>query len=452
MTIPWADLRTRLAWARAFRRDLATHHARITALVSDEIGKPPFECFVSELVPLLRSLRYAERHAPRLLALRPLARYSVLSLGMTARTARVPWGRVGIIATWNYPIGLLGVQLAHALIAGNTVAIKPSERSPRSQSLLLELAGGAHNSIAANAIEVLPATRDAGADLVRRAALNDSDPARVDHILFTGSTEVGREIAAALAPSLTTSTLELSGHDSAIVLADADTALAARSIWAALTLNAGQTCMGPRRVIVSALACEPFLAALSRLVSNAPVLKLVNQTEANRTWSCIRSALDHGATPLARDPAPPQGRSLLPAVLVDCPPDSPLAHGSHFGPALAILRADHDDHALVLHARYSQRLATSLFTRDTRRARALAPALGSGTVTINDCVIPTGHPALPIAGVGPSGWGISRGPHGLLAMTHPVSITTTRQLRTPTRLLEGKSADRFMRTVARMLR
>lgn len=452
VTTPWADLSTRLAWARAFRRELATRHAEITSLISDELGKPPFECFVSELLPLLRALRHAQRHAPRLLRTRRVASYSPLSPGLTIRTARAPLGRVGIIATWNYPVGLLGIQLAHALLAGNRVTVKPSERSPRSQALLLDFARSTHAGIAAHAIELLPPTRDAGAALVHRASLPPTDPSHIDHILFTGSTDVGRNIAAALATTLTPSTLELSGHDSAIVFADANADLAARSIWAALTLNAGQTCMGPRRAIISAPAYDAFLAALTPLIAATPALTLVHESEADRTWSCIRTALDAGARPLARDPAPPHSRSLLPAALTDCHVESPLALGSHFGPALAILRADSDDHALALHSTYTQRLATSLFTRDARRARALAPTLASGTVTINDCVVPTGHPAVPITGVGPSGWGISRGPEGLLAMTRPVTITTTGRVRTPTTMLTGKSADRFMRTAARLLR
>jgi len=452
VTTPWADLPTRLAWARSLRRDLSTRHAELTSLVSDEIGKPPFECFVSEVVPLLRALRYLERHAPRLLRTRRIATGGLLSPSLTIRAARAPLGLVGIIATWNYPLGLLGVQLAQALVAGNTAAVKPSERSPRSQSLLLDIARQTHAGIATNAIEVLPATRDAGADLVRRAALPATDPARIDHILFTGSTTVGRQIATALAPTLTPSTLELSGHDSAIVLADADPALAARSIWAALTLNAGQTCMGPRRAIISAPAYDAFLAALSPLIAATPSLTLVHPDQADRTGSCIRAALDAGAHSLARDAARPSDRCILPVALTDAPPDSPLAHGAHFGPALAILRATDDDNALTLHAAYPQRLATSLFTRSLSRARALAPTLGSGAVTINDCVVPTGHPAVPIAGLGPSGWGISRGPLGLLALTRPLTITTTGRLRTPTTLLKGKSADRYMRTVARLLR
>ena len=177
------------------------------------------------------------------------------SIGQRHQVERVPLGRIGIIATWNYPVQLLGVQLVQALAAGNRVVVKPSERTPRTQALLLDLARRA--GLPEGTLDVLPATRDAGAAMLQHAEM--------DHLVFAGSTAVGRRIAEAAARRLLPSTLELSGRDTAFVLADADPALAARTIWSAVTMNAGQTCMAPRRVLVDSRVYERFLAALARL-------------------------------------------------------------------------------------------------------------------------------------------------------------------------------------------
>lgn len=450
---PWADLRARLAWARAWRRAVARRHDALSAAVHREIGKSPFECFVSEIVPLLRALAWLERRAGGMLRERRLAGGGWLSPGVVVRRARAPLGRVAIIATWNYPVGLLGVQLAHALVAGNRAIVKPSERSPESQRLLLDLAADPGRApLPAGVLESLPATRQAGADLLALAAPDAPGDRRIDHVVFTGSTAVGRRIAAALAPSLTTSTLELSGRDSALVLADADPELAARSIWSALLLNAGQTCMGPRRAIVAAPVYDAFLSALRPLADSAPVVRLADSREAAEAWACVPEALASGARPIGQTPEPPGGPAMRPVALADCMPTGAAARGDHFGPVLAVVRAESDAEAIALHRRIDQTLATSIFTRSARAATAAAAGLGSTIVTINDCVVPTGHPEVGLGGRGPSGWGVSRGREGLLAMTRPVYITrTARWPRTPTTPLEGDAARRFMRIVSALL-
>lgn len=324
------------------------------------------------------------------------------------------------------------VELARAAMAGRTT--------------------GGHS--AAEILEAVPATREAGAALVARASAQTPEDRRIDHIVFTGSTEVGRGIAGVLATSLTPSTLELSGRDSAIVLGDADARLAAESIWSAVRLNAGQTCMGPRRAIVVEPVYAAFVEALEPLVAQTPGLSLVDGSEASRAWAGVPAALASGARSIAVQAAAPVGRAMRAMALADCPAGSAVVRGEHFGPVLAIVRVADEREALRVHGGVEQKLATALFTADVGRARReIAATLGSGVVTINDCVIPTGHPAVGLGGSGESGWGVSRGAEGLLAMTRAVYVTTTsRRVRMPTRMLEGRAARRFMRTVSTLLR
>jgi len=412
-----------LRWVRRFRRLIASELPALLDLAQDELGRDRFELLAADFVPLLTSCRWHERNARRILASRSVRSGSLWQLGQRHRLVRAPLGRVAIIATWNYPVQLLGVQLVQAITGGNSVVVKPSERAPRIQLALLELARSA--GLDQHRLSWTEPTRDAGQRLL--------DDHRFDHIVFTGSTEVGRSIAASLAESLTPSTLELSGADSAIVLSDADPQLAARSIGYGSRLNAGQTCMAPRRVIVHRDLARDLVANLREHARDHPLPARLTDEQWAR---CIELARDAASRRVLSQPAPEPHQDDDPqrVLVIDaCPPDAPAAVGDHFGPVIAVLHAESDNHALKLHHRFDRHLATSLFTRRVRWARTIAPALGAGVVTINDAIIPTAHPGLGLAGRGPSGWGITRGEPGLLAMTRPVTCTTTMaRVRAPT--------------------
>ncbi|MBY0311924.1 MAG: aldehyde dehydrogenase family protein [Phycisphaerales bacterium] len=414
---PWraSDLPQRLRWAKAFRKLLVQNSYSLCELISAEVRKTPWEAYSGDLLPLLAACRYHEKHAAKLLGPRRITGTPLWMLGQRHTTHRAPLGRVAIIATWNYPIQLLGIQMLQALIAGNDVVVKPSERAPRSQSLLIELAQ--HAGLPPGALESRSAARSAGQELLERE--------RFDHIVFTGSTRVGACIARAAAETLTPTTLELSGCDSALVLADADVSLAARSIWMALTMNAGQTCMAPRRVLVEESCVSAFVAAISPLAAGARPRALIDAASADHVHALVLQTIDRGARSLTGVLEAPVGDRMRPVVLVDCPADAPLACHEHFGPALAVVPCSDRSEMLRIHRAQPQILSASIFTRSLSSARTLAVELNASIVTINDCVLPTAHPAAGISGRGMSGWGISRGPEGLLAMTRPVHISTT---------------------------
>lgn len=419
------SLAARRRFLSEFDAALRRAEPELARLAEAEIGKSPFDTLTAEILPLLASLRWHRRHLARLLAPRRLRGRAWWQFGQRHRTLRLPVGRVAIIATWNYPIQLLGVQLAQAIAAGNRVCVKPSERSPRTQSRLLDAARAALSAsgLAAETIEVRPATRDEGAAMLRRE--------RFDHILFTGSSAVGQSIAEAAAATLTPTTLELSGRDSAFVLADADPLLAARTLWFAVTLNAGQTCMAPRRILVDRRVAPAFLAALAPLVAGAKALRLVDREAAMATYAAARDAIARGGRSLAGTLEAPAGAALVPIAVAECPPETELFAGRHFGPAVAIHAFDALEDALALHERIGHALATSVFTRRPDPTGALSARLGSGLVTWNDCIVPSAHPAAPIVGRGRSGWGPSRGASGLLALTREVTVSVTGRFRVP---------------------
>ncbi len=424
-----SSLAARRTWLLAFERGVAARTDALAEAVRTDIGKQPWETLTQELMPLVASLRWHARDGIRLLEPRRVRGRSWWQLGQRHRSVHLPVGRVLIIATWNYPVQLLGVQLVQAVLAGNRVVVKPSERSPRSQRMLVDLARAAlaEAGMPADTVVSAEATREAGRELLERE--------RFDHVIFTGSTEVGREIAASCARTLTPCTLELSGRDSAIVLGDADPVLAARAIWHAATMNAGQTCMAPRRALVDRRVHAAFVAALRPLAAAARPVRLADAAMADRCVALAQDAVAHGARPLNGVLEPATAGAMRPMAIDGCPRDCDLVRGTHFGPVLAVVPVDGLDDALAMHRAVGQHLATSVYTRSPDTVLgdpALLAALGSSNVTINDSILPTAHPATAITGSGPSGWGASRGAAGLLALTREVTVSSTSALlRTP---------------------
>ncbi len=409
----------RQAWLREFRRRVAARRDDLIALCVEEVHKTPWEALVGDVMPLLASIKWHERYARKTLRARTIPGPPWWAMGQGHRVEHRPLGTVGIIATWNYPVQLLGIQVVQALAAGNRVVVKPSERSPRTQALLLSIARDA--GLPDGQLEWIESTREAGAQMLRERKL--------DHLVFTGSTAVGREIARWAAESLTPTTLELSGRDSAFVLADADPVIAARSIWAGATVNGGQTCMAPRRALVDRSVYSEFTNALAALAASARPRRLIDESAAARVFDLSRDACAQGGRSISGVLEAPTGETITPVAIVDCPEDAALVEGDHFGPALAVVRVESTDHAFDIHRRCDQHLATSVFTRSRAAARDLTARLGTTTVTVNDCLIPTGHPGSSISGRALSGWGESRGKAGLFALTRPVHSSRTPRLR-----------------------
>jgi aldehyde dehydrogenase (NAD+) len=390
--LSWPDRRS---WLRRFRRAVAAHGRDLARVIAEEVGKTESEAYVSEVLPLVASIRWHEACAGSILSTRPAWGRPGWLVGRTVTLQRVPLGRVLIIAT-----------------------VKPSERSPESQRLLVRLAASC--GLPDGWIELADASRSEGERLVASAAF--------DKVIFTGGSGTGLAVAKMCADSLTPSVLELSGRDSALVLSDADPALAARRLWLAFTMNAGQTCMAPRRALVDRSVYRAFLDAMAPLAAGARPVRLVDASEAQRCTTLVREALALGARSLSGVAEAASDGWMRPIVAVDCPAHAPLVHGEHFGPVMAVVPVDGLQEAMQIHRRIAHVLATSVFTRSARqlqRNEAFVQSLGSSVVTFNECVTPTGHPGVSIAGRGESGWGASRGEAGLLELTRPLSVSRT---------------------------
>lgn len=387
---------------------LAERADELIAAVHADIGRPAVEVIGSELLPTAAALKFLEQKAERLLAPRTISarQRPTWLLGSRDQVHRRAWGVVGIIGTWNYPIFLNAVQAAQALVAGNAVVWKPSENASQTADLThaLFLEAGFPRDL----FQKLPATREAGPQLAE---------AEVDHVVFTGSDGVGRKLAARLGERLVPSTLELSGCDAMFVLADANVELAAKAAWFGLTLNRGQTCIAVRRIFVQRQNYAPFADALRKLTTNADPVELVTPSQTIQAERLIADATTRGATRTS-----PASGGLVPTFLLNTPPESAICREACFAPIAAVMPFDTLDDALAVAIRCPFGLAASIFSADVEGAKELATRIPAGHVSINDVLAPTAHPATPFGGRGASGWGVTQGAEGLLAMTVPQAV------------------------------
>ncbi|MFM8271906.1 MAG: aldehyde dehydrogenase family protein [Gemmata sp.] len=407
--------RERLRPVRNLRALLVERGADIGAAIHADVGRPAVEIAGSEVLPTAAALKFLEKNAARVLAPRRVSGTPVWLAGCRDAVHYRPWGIVGVIGTWNYPLYLNVGQITPALVAGNAVLWKPSEVTPRVAEVIRALYREA--GFPTDLLQVLPATREAGPQLAE---------ADVDHVVFTGSDVVGRKLAARLGERLVPSTLELSGCDAMFVLGDANIEMAAKGVWFGLTINRGQTCVAVRRVFVQRAKVDALVAALRPLFERAAPLGLVMDGQRVQAERLIEDAAKRGA---AIFPAPRAGDgqantpALRPTLLLNTPPDAAICREACFAPVAAVVPFDTVDEALEMAKRSPFGLSASVFSADVAAAEALAARVPAGSVVINDLLAPTAHPGSPFGGRGHSGWGLVQGPEGLLAMTCPQVVT-----------------------------
>lgn len=410
-------LRQRLRLVRNFRHLLAEHTDELSLAVTQDVLRPADEVLATDILPTADACRYLECNAQRILQPRriPGAQRPWWLIGSKDVVYRRSRGVVGIIGTWNYPIFLNAVQIAHALTAGNGVIWKPSELTPMLAPALHDLFLKA--GFPSDLFIRLPATRDAGPQLVE---------ADIDHLVFTGSANVGRQLAMRLGERLISSTLELSGCDAMIVGSDADIPMAAKAAWFGSMLNRGQTCLAVRRIFVDRSRYAEFLDQLRPLTASKEPQPLMLLSQAAQAERLVRSAINQGARVLGSDIAPKaeDDPPRFPrTVVTGARAEMAICQEASFAPITSVMAYDNMQTVVDEQEKCPFALGSSIFMRDQQKAMKLAEALGTGMVTINDVLAQTAHPATPFGGRRASGWGVTQGAEGLLEMTVPQVIS-----------------------------
>jgi acyl-CoA reductase-like NAD-dependent aldehyde dehydrogenase len=338
----------------------------------------------------------------------------------------VPIGVVGSISPWNFPVMLSVWKIAQAILAGNTMVLKPSPFTPLT---VLRLGALLRSVVPDGVVNII-----SGGDAL--GPMMTSHPG-FDKISFTGSTATGRRVMASAAPSLKRITLELGGNDAAIILPDVDVAETAEKIfWSAFT-NSGQVCIATKRAYVHEAIYDAFRDAMVEIAKTVPMGNgkdpanalgpIQNKPQYDRVTSLIADCEANGYGLITGyQPDEPDGL-FIPVTLIDNPPEgSRIVQEEQFGPILPLLQWS-DEADVIARANASEYgLAGTIWTKDTDRALRIASQLETGTVWINEAL--AAHPHATFGGHKQSGLGAENGVAGLLEYTNPQTISVRQTL------------------------
>jgi len=401
----------RAAQLRALGDVVSAHREELAVIEARNAGKPIGDAR-GEMDMVASVFHYYAGAPERLLG------DTIPVTGGQAFTVREPLGVVGLIVPWNFPLTIAAWKLGPALAAGNTVVLKPAELTPLSALRFAELAreAGLPDGVL-SAVAGPGAT--CGARLVEHPA--------VAKIAFTGSTAVGRSIAAGAAATIKRVTLELGGKSPNLVFADADLAAAAAAAPGAVFGNAGQDCCARSRILVQRSALDAFLAELEPAVTAIRVGDpLAPETQMGPLISADQRArvaayVDDGAAVAFRGRAPDgPGFWFAPTVLCPVDPADPAAREEIFGPVAVVIPFDDEEEAVRMANDTIYGLSGSIWTGDGGRALRVARALDVGVLSINSNT--SVRVATPFGGFKQSGYGRELGPHALDAYTEVKSI------------------------------
>lgn len=369
-----------------------------------------------------------------------------------ARIQYQPLGVVGIIAPWNYPLQLAIGPAIGALAAGNRVMLKPSEMAPALGGLLEQLVGRYFSPDEFAVFNGEPPLALAFASLP------------FDHLLFTGSTKIGRKVAQAAAQNLTPTTLELGGKSPCVLSADADLDEAAARIAHGKLLNAGQTCIAPDYVLLprgrEKAFAQAYRKAVQRLFPGIPehpdYASIISATDWSRLTLMLQQAQQLGGEVMeirASDESPSilaisaHGlRQMPPTLVLGVTPAMRLMQEEIFGPILPLVSYDRPADVPQIIASIPRPMALYWFGRDKTALHDVLEKTVTGAVTVNDTLLHFVHPNLPFGGVGTSGWGAYHGRHGFERFSHARSIF--QPSRWPSRdALHPPFGDRFDRII-----
>ncbi len=406
--------------ARLLKAVLAAQEEIVQAVDEDFGGRSRQETLLTEIYTTVSAIRHARANLTSWARPRRRPVPYTLQPG-EAWLQPQPLGVVGIISPWNFPVNLALIPLVAAIAAGNRVLIKPSEYTPRTAELLRRVLAGAFSE---EQVAVIPGDAEAGRAF---AALP------FDHLLFTGSTSVGREVMKAASANLTPVTLELGGKSPALIGPAADLQAAAAAIAYGKLTNAGQICIAPDYVLVPREQMRPFVEAFSQAarrsypggVESDEYTSIINDRHRARLAGYIEEARACGVEAIAPlDGA--SGRKLGPVMLIDPPTDLAVMQDEIFGPILPVKPYDTLEEAIGFISGRARPLALYLFTGDRKVERTVAELTVSGALCINDTLTHFAVDDLPFGGVGASGMGRYHGRDGFDTFSYLKPVFRTR--------------------------
>ncbi len=413
-------LKARIRMIRRIKEIVAERGEEFARRISQDTGKPYVDALLTELIQIPLFIDYYARTAHRVLKTKRVMT-PVLFFPKSSYIQHFPMGVIGIISPWNFPFQLTMVPAISALLAGNTVVIKPSEVTPITGEIMREIFAAAR--LPHGVVELVQGDGTTGAALSR---------ADIDKIFFTGSVATGRKVMAAAAEKPIPVELELGGKDAMIVCHDANLRRAAKgAVWGGL-VNAGQMCTSVERILVVESVHDEFVRMLQEEVDkvkvggpeeNADMGPLTFPKQLETIEAHVRDAVQRGANLLRGGRRlERRGQFYAPTVVTGVTEEMDIYTEETFGPVLPVMRVRDENDAIRLANDHQYGLTGSVWTTDKKRGLALAQRMDCGQVNVNDVVISVGNPALPFGGIKASGFGRYHGPEGLLGFTHQKAI------------------------------
>lgn len=411
------DRAQRKAWLLQLKTMLLDNQqAFIDALNQDFDGRCADETLLAEVLPSVQGIRHAIRH------LRSWMRSSwrspgLLMLPATTKVMYQPLGVVGVIVPWNYPLFLAVGPITAALAAGNQVLLKMPEHTPKTSALFARLI---KQYFPDNVIQVIEGGADTAAEFTQLP---------FDHLLFTGSTQIGKRVMQAAAQNLTPLTLELGGKSPVIINDDARLDMATERICFGKSLNAGQTCVAPDYVLVPEQRLEAFVESYKQAfnkmypdINQRDYSSIINQAQKQRLQQYLQEAENNGTRIEFLSQASNHDTRLAPALIINANEHSTLLKDEIFGPLLPIIPYKTLTEAIDYINARPRPLALYFFAQNKQDKNRVLEQTHSGGVCINETIFHVVAEDMPFGGIGPSGMGHYHGKEGFLTFSKAKSV------------------------------
>ena len=399
---------------------LETHDEKIVeALNEDYKNRSETEIMTSEIVQSVRNLNFTIKNLKKWM--KPSRRASSFMadmLGSKAVLQPSPLGTVGIIAPWNFPIGMIFYPAASVLAAGNRIMAKPSEFTPNTANLIKEAVGKYFDE---SEFAVFLGGPEVGSEFTALP---------LDHLLYTGSGNIAKKVVANAAKNLVPTTLELGGKSPTIIASDANLELVAKRIMFVKTLNAGQICLSPDYIMVKKGLEEKLIAELKKVFNTfypenngADYTSMVNDHHHNRMQEYLLDAKDKGAQVINLGNFDSSEKNTITTkVLLNVNDDMRVMQEEIFGPLLPIMVYENLSEAVSYVNNHDHPLGLYFFGNKKTEQNYVINNTRSGGVTVNDTMFHLMQSRLPFGGVGPSGYGYYHGHEGFLNFSNLRSI------------------------------
>jgi aldehyde dehydrogenase (NAD+) len=389
------------------------HEKEIIKALHDDFKKSEFEAVLSETAYIVSELTHTIKNINNW-ARPKMVLPSLLNFPSTDYIYKEPYGKVLIIAPWNYPYQLALCPLIAAVAAGNQVVVKPSELTPNTSKIIAKIV---RETFDKDHVECIEGNHDVAQQLLTR---------RWDYIFFTGSVAVGKIVARAAAENLTPVTLELGGKNPCIIDESANLKLAAKRIAWGKFLNAGQTCIAPDYILISEKVKSQFVEFLKTEITaaygenpeiSADFPRIINE----KNWKRL-AAMIQGETVIFGGKTNAADYYIAPTLIDQPKPESLIMQDEIFGPILPVLSFKNETDLRAIISRYEKPLSLFIFTENKSFAKKIIRDYPFGGGCINDTVIHFSNSRLPFGGVGHSGIGAYHGKRSFDTFTHQKAV------------------------------